>query len=427
MQDTSAYQDALKDYYGPGIVELLPKKVKLLNRFEEKDAKDFGGAGVVFPIHVGRNSGSAWGTEGGAIAGAGKQQYATVRIPMKYGYTRITCSAQVMELSQSSKGAFAPAWEQETKGAINDLANQRGRVVFGDGRGVLALINGAASSTTQTLDSPGGVAGALNGSRFINVGDIVSCINPATGALRASNTTTVTAVPAAGTTITISPTISTTDNDYLVKAANTGVTDASDTSINKEPMGILGLNDDGTYVPTLNNVNRTTYPLFASYVISNANAWSADLIQRGIDVADQRGAGSISSLWMHHSARRAYLASMEDSRRYIGGDLTNPDGGTKAAKMGTLAFGSIPVEEDKYCQYGMVHAIDESGLERYVLKSGEWISEGGNIMFLVGTGSTLTHTYEAVYTIWDNFHISNPNANFRLDGLSVNAVVVHVD
>ena len=47
--------------------------------------------------------------------------------------------------------------------------------------------------------------------------------------------------------------------------------------------------------------------------------------------------------------------------------------------------------------------------------------------FLVGTGSTLTHVYEAVYAQWDEFHHSNPANNFRLDGLTVNSVVVHSD
>jgi hypothetical protein len=430
-QDTSSYQDVLKDYYGPGITELLPQKVPLLSMFQEQSAKDYGGAGVVFPLHLGRNSGTAWGAEAGALPTAGKQQYATVRIPMRYGYTRITVTAQLMELSQSAKGAFAPAWEQEMKGSINDLANQRGRIIFGTGSGVLAFINGAASSTTQTLDNPGGFVNANNGSRFISVGDIITCVNPATGALRASTITTVTAVAAAGTTITVSPSISTTDNDYVVKAANTTITDVSDSSYGKEPMGVGGLNDDGTNVATLHNVNRTTYPLYGSYVATGVGAWSADLIQKGIDVADQRGTGSIKQLVMHHSARRAYLAAMDSNRRYTGAELMTPDGGTRAARDATgarLAFGSIPVQEDKYAPYGTVHGLDTDGFERYVAKSGEWITEGsGNMMFLVGTGATLTHQYEAVYTIWDNFNLTAPSNCFRLDGLTVTLVVVHVD
>jgi hypothetical protein len=184
------------------------------------------------------------------------------------------------------------------------------------------------------------------------------------------------------------------DNDYIVAANNTSVTDASDTSYNKEFMGLLGMVDDGTYVSTFHNVNRTTFPLYSATVISNALAWSSDLIQRAIDVCQMRGEGQITDLIMEQSARRAYIESTADQRRYIGSDLSRPDSGTVAAKGGKLAFGTIPITEDKFCHYGMVFGVDmqNAGFKRYVMKP-----------------------------------CDKPNCNFRIDGLTVNAAVVPVD
>jgi hypothetical protein len=291
----------------------------------------------------------------------------------------------------------------------------------------VALVNGTATSTTQTVDAPGGWAGATNGARFINKGAILATINPATGALRASTATTVQNYAAAGTTITVSPSVTWTDNDYIVRAANTSVTSVDDTSYAKEAMGLGGLVDDGTNVATLHEVNRTAYPIFASTVIGSVGAISADVLQRGCDVADERGGGQISDLLMHQSARRAYIAMTDAERRYTGSDLSSPDAGTRAAKQGRIAFGGIPVMVDKYAPYGTIFGLDRGGLKRYTAIAGEWMQDDGSILKQIGTGATLRDSYEFVYRIWHNFHNEFPAQSFRLDGITVNTVVVHSD
>lgn len=428
--DTNAYDEVLKIYYEGGIRELIPTKVRTLRMFEEKDANEWGGRFVEYPIKIGRNQGVGWGSELGNLPTAGRQQYTNVRIPMRYLYGRIQLSAQVMKASQGNKAAFAPAMEQEMQGLINDLANERGRSILSDGRGILALVNDTtpSGSTTVNVDSPGGVAGATNGARFMNPQQIIGFINPTTGALR-TGIRTIQSIATDGTTITLdsAPDSSVADNDYIVRAMTTGVTGVGDTSYQKESMGLLGLIDDGTYVTTLHGVNRTTYPIYQSPVIANAGAWSNDVIQRGVDLADQRGDGEISELIMHHSARRAYLASMEDFRRYTAGDLSRPNAGTVAARRGQLSFGPIPIMEEKYAPYGIVFGMDASTCRRYVEVSGEWADEDGSILQRVGTGSSAQDAFEAFYRTWDNFQIEKPNTCFRADGLSVSVAVAHID
>ena len=430
-QDTASYDAVLKTVYEGGIRELIPTKVRLYEKFKEKDARAWGGRYVEFPIRVGRNHGSGWATERGQVPAAGQQQYATVRIPMRYQYGRITLSAQVMKASQGAKAAFAPAMEQEMDGLIRDMTSEMGRAICYDGRGILAILNGDTTTTTATVDSPGGVAGATNGSRFINPGQRITFVNPGTGAVRASAVEDVITVPAAGTTFTTGTTVvaAVADNDYIVKysGAQADAGNVSNTSYAKESMGLLGLVDDGTYVATLHGVNRTTTPLFQSTVIGSVGALSADVLQRGIDLADQRGDGEIDLLVMHQSVRRAYLASMEDARRYTSGDLLRPDAGTVAAKRGRTAFGGIEIMEEKHAPYGTIFGVDTSTLSRYVEVAGEWMDEDGAILSRIGTGATLEDSFEAVYRVWQNFHCETPNASFRLDGVTATVVVAHVD
>ena len=429
-QDTASVSDILKRYYEGGIRELIPQDVKALKKFEDRDASEWGGDGVHYPIRIGRNQGVGYTAEMGSIPPAGRQRYAKVEIPMRFMHGRGQFSTQAMKASQGAKAAFAPVMEQEMDGLIRDMSADRGRVIFGDGRGVLALVNGdPGTGTTVTVDSPGGFAGAINGSRFLNQDALITFVVPATGALVASADETVSAVPAAGTTFTASTAVAAAiaDNDYVVRCNKVAVTDVSDTSYAKEAMGLAGLIDDGTYVATLHGVNRTTYPLFSSTVIATVGALSADVLQRGIDLAEQRGGGSIDTIIGHQSTRRAYMLLMDDGRRYMGTDLRSPDAGTKAAKGGTLTFGGIEFMTDKYAPYGTLFGCDTTSWRRYVEVAGEFMNEDGSILQRLGSGSTAQDGFEFIYRIWDNFHVEKPNTCFRLDGITTTVVVAHID
>ena len=424
--DTAAFDEVLKVVYGPGIAELIKTKTPTLDMFAEGSSSQWGGKYVEYPVNVKRSEGAGYYSEGGLLPSAGREVFADLRIPCRFQAGRITLTSQVMKSSQGNKNAFASAMEREMASVIKTMAADRGRAILHDGRGVLALVNGNATSATQTVDAPGGVAGSVNGARFIRPGMIVGGINPATQDVRASTVATVVSVAANGNQVTLDSSKTWTDNDYIVRYATTGATSVTDTSYGKEVMGLLGLIDDGTYVATLHNVNRTTYPMFASKVISSVGPLSADVFQRGIDVADEIGDGEISDLIMHHSVRRAYLALMESDRRYTAGDLSRPDAGTVAAKKGKMSFGGITITEDKYAPYGIVFGADRSGFKRWSLVNGEWADEDGAVLCRVGTGTSAADQFEAFYRIWDNFSNDYPNRCFRLDGVTATVVVVAV-
>lgn len=433
-QDTSSYDAVLKDLYEGAIRDQVVTNAKMYRRFQDKDAKLWGGRQVTYPIRTGRNQGVGAYAEGGSFPTPGRNAYTNVSIPMRYVGGRIRLTSQAMKHSQSSKGAFASAFQQEQDGLVEGITNEFGRMIWSDGRGVLGLVNGdPGTGTTVTVDSPGGFAGATNGTRFINVGELVTFVTPATGALVASADETVTAVAATGLTFTTGSAVAAAiaDNDYIVRAHVASVSDISGTSYAKEPMGLAGLVDDGTYVATLHGVNRTTYPIYASTVIGSTTApvgaLSSDVIMRGIDLADERGGGNIDLLAMHHSVRRAYIQLTDEGRRYQGGDLSRPDAGTVAARGRNLTFGGIDIEVDKYATYGTLYGLDTSTLVRFVEVPGEWVADDGAILRPVGVGATFTDEWEAAYRVWQNFHNEYPNKSFRLDGVTSNIVVAHID
>lgn len=423
--DISAYDAVLKEVYEKALIELLNSRAKTRERFK-KEVGSWEGRKVRYPLNVRRNQGVMATSENGKLPDAGNQVYIEHQIPIKYNHGRIQLSIQVIKHSRSNKGSFKRAMDQEMTGLVRDLGNDLNRQMFGWGKGVLALLNGdPGTTTTYTVDAPGGVAGSTHGNRFLNIGMNVTVHNPADDTIRAGGARTITAVNTNGNDVTISAAADAAcaDNDWLIRAAKSSTTSAADTAINNEAMGLLGLVDDGTYVTTLHNVNRTTYPIFKSTVLSSVGPLSADILQRGIDVVDQIGEGSPQFFICHHSVRRAYLTLMDADRRYATrSDLSSPDAGTKAAKMKDITFGDMPFYVDKDAPYGTLFGIDPTHFTRWVEAEGEWADDDGTILLrLVDTDA-----YEARYRVFDNFSCDRPASCVRYDGITSNIVVAHV-
>ena len=310
-------------------------------------------------------------------------------------------------------------------GLVDDLRMQTEFYYCGTGNGVRALMNGDPTGlATLTLDAPGGIAGATHGNRYLNVGDYIATISPL-GALRTGGTRLITAINAAGTTATVNAVYAGTeaDNDYVVKAyGNDASLTIQNTEYQHPPMGLMGLVDDGTYVSIFHGISRDTYPIMRSPVIASVGGLSLDILQRAFDLAEQLGSAKIGEMWCHHSTRRAYLALLEADRRYIGSDLSNPDGGTKAVKGKDVGFGSVPVKVAAQFPYGTLMGLDKRYLVRYVNTEGGWMDEDGNILSRVAD----TDAFEGTYRLFENLHNDRPNACFRLDGITTSVAVAHI-
>ena len=422
-----AYDEVLKIRYEKGIVDALNQEQPVLTLMK-KETEGWSGKQVTFPVKLVRNFSASATAENVNIHDAGAQAYKDFVIPVKYNHARIQLSAAVMKASENSKGAFARALGSEIDGAVLDLANLRGREVFGYGVGVLCLVNGdPGTGTTITVDAPMGVTGSVNGAKYIQPGMFIAFVNPTGPAIRAGGARTVNTVASDGNSFTITAACdaAVADNDWIVIAQSSGITALTDTTTNLEQMGLLGMVDGTTYVSTFHGIDRSTTPgtQLQSIVITSVGALSADVIQRGIDSVYQKSRGKTSHLLMEHATRRAYLAMMENDRRYMGASLMKPDAGSAAAKMADLRFGEIPILVDKDCPYGTIFGIEADTFTRWILAEGEWADETGAILRFVPSQDS----YEAIYRIFDNFSCEKGGANFRLDGITVNAVVVHLN
>ena len=428
--NTDTMVGMLKEDYEPAIKNELNDSCYGVQLFEESDTSDWVGLEHVVSVRVDRNRGVYATAEGGQPPVAGHQRLEKMRIPIRYAHGSIQITKQIMEASKNSDGAFARAMQLEMDGLVDDLKVQRNFWLWGFGLGVRALLNGEPGTDSRAeVDSPGGVAGADNGARFLNVGDHVVAINPTTGAIRAGGTREVTAIDEGGTYFDVAAAIDSAwaDNDYVVKAYGTDASiTVSNTDFSHPFMGILGNIDDGTYRVDHFGLSRNTFPILQSFVVASAGALSADLLYRAIHVAYQQGKGRVSQHWMHPATLRAYIRLMELDRRYQGADLKRPDLGTAAAKPSEaksgLDFGGVPIYMDFDAPYGIWFGLDNRSWTRYVMNPGSWIDEDGATLFRVDGA---IDTFGAQYRIYEQFCVFNPNQSFRIDGIDTTVAVVH--
>lgn len=421
--DPTSWANMLKEDYAPMYRNELIEDNPIQSFMAEEIADEsWTGKEKYVPVKVGRNWSTGSIGSRGALPQAGRSAWDKYLIGMRDVYTRVDFDRYVMEQSRNKRGSWAYVVPEEMEGAYQDLCFSRNRMGWGYGSGILALVNGAVTnSTAVTVDAPGNIAGSVLGNRFLhgdaNGGMFVAFVDSG-GTIQA--TATIVAVNANGTAITLDTAITCDDNAKIVLAQT-----PTASSLNREPEGLLAGIDDGTFVGTYHNLSRTTYPSIASYVASSVGAISADAIQQCIDAVAIRmgGKSKIDLLLCELAVRRAILAMMELDRRYTGGDLMRPDAGTVAAKSPlkrNITFGDIPIFADRDGQFGSLFGVNKESWVRYVLEKGKWANEDGSDLRWVSGYDVWT----AFFLILENYHCHYPGRNFRMDGITVNQIVV---
>ena len=426
--NTQIIQGTLKTVFEDYIAEQTNNKFPMRDEFKWQQL-DYSGQEVVYNAHVTRNISPMFVGEDGAFADAGAQGSVKVHIQQRKLMARIRMTSESMADSLRSEAAYVSCRKDEMSRLIDDIARMEEYALTADGRGVLCLIDqeDPDTSTTTFVDAPGNIVGDDFGNRFILPGTYVGFVDPTTGALR-SGIRKVVSCNAAGTSLTFDAAVGTTvlDNDYVVQAANSAVTDVLDTSYEHGFYGLTALLDDGTYRNNYFNIDRSAYGQFQTYVKASTGALSLDLFQSASDIVDQKLGGRIDVMTMHHSVRRVYLGMLESDRRYQARDLQKPDGGTVAFQQGDITMGEVPIKAMRTHPLGMVFGIDTKGIQGvcYGSEKGKWVDDDGHILVRVGYGTAARDSFEAWYRKRQQYHARMPGKAFRFDGVTGPSVVI---
>lgn len=404
-----------EDYIGP-IRSQLNAKTNLLSFFTKADVESYEWQGrtAIVPLRKARNVGVKATGEDQLLPTAGKQQYAKLSVPARFIHGRIELTAQVMKASRNSRGAFTRAMQSEQEGLVDDISRQRNRMLAYAGRGILALANGAgAASATLVVDSPGGVAGATNGTRFLKAGMVIA-IHDAVAPATIDALATILSVDSA-VQVTLDTTYTWDDDAFITLGVTDGTTNEG--SLDIEPVGFLGLADSSTYIASIHGLDRSlaANAFFRSTILGSVGTLSPDVLQRGVDNAEEVSGEVVDCFFAHSSVRREVLKIMEADRRYTAAYLMSPDAGTKAGAFKTdLTFNGIPIKLDKDFAYGTLVGANKSRLFWIPEVEGEWADEDGAILLRASNKDK----YEARFRVFENFFCDKGNALVRWDGIT---------
>jgi hypothetical protein len=424
--DTTSFAAVLRtDWYKNYIISQLNEAQPIVKMFtEDPEAFETGGTSLEASLKRGRNNAVMSTVDGGLLATPKPAKYIRLSIPKRYTYGSVQWTGPVIRQSMKSEATFGNALDEGAEDLVESMDRFRSRVLCGFGRGILCLVNGAGSGTaTINVDAPGGVAGAVNGNRFLNEDLDVCIVDPTTGTVLAFRT--VSSISANGLSVTFNSTVSAAeapDNAFLVIGATDGTNIQS--SLDLEAMGLLGMIDDGTFVANYFNQSRTSFPILKSFVLSSAGVLSALKLQRGMDAAARKNSGKYPDCHvMDHSVRREYL-DLRSSQFFYINDKMNPDVGyDKGAMDGEIEYTKTAIYPIADFAYGTWLAFRKDTMVRAIDGEGEWINEHGAILDKIPNRDI----FIANYRLFENFWCKRPNTGFRLDGVTATVDVDHLE
>ena len=418
----------LKQVYRQMVLNLMNNEIALYNRFKRAPSEVWEGRDVIkWPLITGRSQAFGSGRPGGPLPDPQHTPTADMEVPLRFIWGSIGIDAPTIKIARSDKGSFARALDFEMdrfKEAFFDYLNE---ICWADGRGILSLVNVAGTTTTTlTVDSPMGIPGSINGARFLQPSMRIAILNPAGTAITAVRR--VESIANDGNSVVLNATVDATqapDNGIIVRSMSMTTTDVADVSYLTDPMGLIGMVDDGTFINDYFGFNRTTQPLARSSVFPSVGALNLDVIQQMRDVVDQVGRGIPSESWMHHSTRRAYLALTIANRQFISsGGAADNDAGFKKNMLGEMKpeCGGVPCCVDKDAPYRIWFDVDWKEAVKFPNTEFEWASESGAILKQVPGVDAFTAYARMFY----NLCHGKPLACGRLDDINTNVVVAHV-
>lgn len=396
-QNLTNFDEALKIDYLPVIREQL-NNARILSSKIERNERDVVGKQWQMTTHVGRSSGIGSGTESG-LPTAGNQEYLNPYGNVKYTRGRIQISGPVIEASKNDKGAMTRALESEIKGITEDMKKEVNYQFFNDGSAVRALVNGdPGTEVTLTLDSPG--------TRWLQEGMIIDFFDPSAGTTRTPTAGTkissISSATAAKTNVANVSGVA--DNDWVIrKGARAGATALLSDSY--EMMGLKGIIDDGTYVTTLENLSRTTYPHWNCSVNStDSNAGTLrditeELVQASLTSVEANG-GKTNLIISDFAIRDAIVALIMSDKRYV--NTTKLEGGFTA-----FDYNGIQWVADGDCPANTVFFIDTDHLQIMQMSDWSWMDRDGAVLSRVADADA----YEAVLYWYADLTTDKPKAH----------------
>ncbi len=358
---TTNAEVALKSYYLPAITDQLDKSISPFFARIRKTTTDVSGKEVRKLVRYGMNGGISAGTETGELPGAGPNSYAVFYTPLKNFYGTIEISDKAIRASATEAGAFVSLLNDEMNGLIESASFNFNRMLFGDGTGKLATINGNASFAHYYVDS---VKNLIEGMVVDVVGTSGSVI---------ATSRTIETVDREKKIISLSGSDMSSPANYTLV-----VQDSKDLELTG--LGCIFRESGSLYGQRIENSHWLKPNMYND--IGDIDEMK---IQTAIDEVEERTGSKINFIMCSWGVRRALFNVLSKSRVL---EPMTLEGGFKA-----LNFNGIPVVADRFCPEGTMYLLNTDDFAIHQLCDWQWLEgEDGKILKQVAGKPVFTAT-----------------------------------
>ena len=358
---------ALKTYYLDAVSEQLNNNANPFLAQIKKTTDDVWGKEVrKLAIH-GLNGGIGAGSEDGDLPPAKGNHYSQFTATLKNLYGTIEISDKAIRASENNSGAFVSLLNAEMDGLIKASSFNLGRMLFGNGTGVLGKVSSISNgivvlSTVQNVmegmivdfrTSAGVLIEGATG-REIEVVDRIS------KAVKLSGTTLTTETVPANSIMTVQG------------------------SYNNEITGLSAIFDNN--VPTLYGLTKSENYWMNPYIKASVGSISESAIQKALDNIEENGGAPANLIVTSMGVRRSLVNLLSSNKRNI--DAMDLAGGFRA-----ISYNGIPVVADRFCPSGTMYLLNTEDFALHQLCDWEWLSgDDGNVLRQVAGKPVYTAT-----------------------------------
>ena len=382
-------EDALKSVY-LGVVsdQLNINANPLLNKIKQSTA-DVWGKEIIKLAPYGINGGIGAGGETDMLPVAQENKYVKFTTGLKNLFGSIEISDKAMRASQNNAGAFVNLLNAEMEGLVKASTFNMGRMLYGDGSGVLATVaSHTAKTAVVTVDSV----------KNVIEGMYVDFINKSTGEKSADGSRRIAYVDRANKTITF--------DSAIANALTTSHVIVVQGSYNNEITGLGRIFDSSA--TTLYGLTKANYPWLNPTTKTAVGNISDSVIQRAIDDMEEYAGSTVDFITCSSAVKRAYQEYLDTYRRNI--DVMDLAGGYKA-----ISYAGIPVVSDRFIKDDEMYLLNTKEFTLHQLCDWQWLEGEDGRIIKQKQGYPV---YTATLVKYADLICDKPNGQAKLSGIT---------
>ncbi|HEY8390164.1 MAG TPA: phage major capsid protein [Clostridia bacterium] len=330
----------------------------------------------------GINGGIGAGTEDGDLPSAYGNQYVQFVSTLKNLYGQIEISDKAIRASSSSVGAFVNLLNAEMEGLLKASAFNLGRMLYGDGSGLVATVTDAGTGTC-----------AVDCVRNLIEGLAVDIYS---GEEKVASSKRITAIDRDTKTIYFA------DKTLAVSAQAKLYVQGS---YNNEITGLGAIFSDSK---TLYGVDRTAHRWMKPYIKEVNGDITEIIMQQAIDRLEEVNGSKVDFIVCSAGVKRNYQDYMLSFKRNI--DVMDLAGGYKA-----LTFNGIPLISDRFIKSGEMYLLNSTDFKLHQLCDWKWLENEQGRILRQNQGKP---TYAATLVKYAEFVCDRPAGQAKLTGIT---------